>query len=125
MVNTAVGNNLEMEWHNDGHTIVLRLDKSQLDVTEVTCPSDNGGACESDGRSRTSPDGLGCIVQYFIRRFGIECNIGVCPPEETMEICWTILGDERDLDAAQLWFVPVNDEVFYAWMSSHQNADQS
>jgi len=125
MVSTAVGDNLEMEWHNDGHTIALSLNKSQVEIVEVICPSENGGACESDSRSNLSPDGLGCIVQYFIRRFGVECNIGQCPPEETMEICWTLVGNKNDPDASQLWFVPVNDEVFYAWMSSHQNDDQS
>ena len=123
MVETTATDNVEMEWHNDGHTVVLSLNKSQLDVVDVLCPSDNGGECESDDRSSSSADGLGCIVQYFIRRFGVECNIGQCPPEETMEICWTLVGDKRDPDAAQLWFVPVNDEVFYAWMSSHEDPD--
>jgi len=124
MASTAVGANTEMEWHNDGHTVVLRLNKAQLEVVEVNCPSDNGGPCASDGRSSTSSDGLGCLVQYFIQRFGMDCNIGVCAPEETMAICWTILGDVHDPDAAQLWFVPVNDEVFYAWMTASEVSDE-
>ena len=124
MTDTALGTP-DMEWHNDGHTVTLRLNKSELEVLEVTCPSDNGGPCASDGRSSASSDGLGCIVQYFIRRFGMECNIGVCPPEEIMAICWAMVGDKRDPDAAQLWFVPDNDEVFYAWMTQSSDPDQS
>jgi hypothetical protein len=98
----------EMLWHNDGHSIILSIKKSELEVLQTNCPhEEEDGPCYSD---------VGCIVQYFIHRFGMECNIGVCPPEPTLEICWALAGEPRDPDAAQLWFVPVNDEVFYAWM---------
>lgn len=96
-----------MEWNNDGHTITLRINRSELEILETTCPGTE--QCQS----RT-----GCVVQHFIGRYGFECNIGACPPEEVMEICWALVGDDWDLDAAQLWFVPIKDEVFYAWMQT-------
>ena len=109
---SAVRNDDEMAWHNDGHVLLLSINKSELEVLQTTCPhDDDDGPCHSDA---------GCIVQYFIHRFGLECNIGVCAPEPTLEICWALAGDRRDPDAAQLWFVPINDDVFYSWMASRK-----
>ena len=105
---SAVRNDDEMAWHNDGHVILLSINKSELEILQITCPhDDDDGDCHSDA---------GCIVNYFINRFGLDCNIGVCAPEPTLEICWALSGDRRDPEAAQLWFVPVNDDVFYTWM---------
>ncbi len=99
----------DVAWNNDGHKITLRLNKADLEVEEVICPhGDEEGPCNSQ---------LGCIVSYFINLYALECNIGVCPPEPEMEICWCVQGTFGDIENSQLWFVPVNDEVFYAWMS--------
>lgn len=109
---SAVRNDDEMAWHNDGHVILLSINKSELEILQITCPhDDDDGDCHSDA---------GCIVNYFINRFGLDCNIGVCAPEPTLEICWALSGDRRDPEAAQLWFVPLNDDVFHAWLSTRK-----
>lgn len=97
----------DLAWNNDGHTLTLQINKTDLDILQVNCPGD--GPCITRH---------GCVVKYFVERYGFECNIGVCAPEETLEICWALVGDTYDLEVSQLWFVPVKDDVFYAWMSS-------
>ena len=107
----------EVAWNNDGHKISLRLNKSELEVSQIECPHDTGddeAPCRSD---------FGCVVSYFITLYGLECNIGVCPPEADMEICWCRQGSFKDIDTGQLWFVPVKDEVFYAWMNQRPIGD--
>lgn len=94
----------EMVWHRDGHFIHLQLNKENLLITHVTCP---GGECDHKGS---------CIVEWFIRRFGLDCNVGICPPEENLEIAWCLVGDENDLDLCQIWVIPVKDEAFSAWL---------
>lgn len=100
----------EMLWRNDGHKIYLRIVKSELDVFDTFCPhvGDPSAACISDR--------YGCAVRYFVHRFGMECNVGSCMAAESLDICWSLVGDKNDLDESQLWFVPINDEVFHAWM---------
>jgi len=102
----------EMTWHNDGHSLSLRLNKSELEITEIFCPNSPDRKCGDDDF---------CVVDYFINRYGFDCNIGVCAPNGTMEICWSLAGDPDNPDESQLWFVPINDEVFYAWMTSKAN----
>jgi len=100
----------ELVWHNDGHQIELRINRSELEIIEVSCQAeDSESICMVDGQ---------CIVKFFINRFGMECNIGICSPSQYLEICWGIFGNFNDLEACQLWFVPINDEAFYAWMTS-------
>ncbi|MEO2158271.1 MAG: hypothetical protein ABGX31_02930 [bacterium] len=101
-------------WNNDGHTISLRLNKAELEIVAIVCPFPEGDE-EAPCRSKT-----GCVVKHFVNLYGMECNIGVCPPEPTMEISWCLQGDFSDIDTSQLWFVPTEDEVFYAWMSQKE-----
>lgn len=100
----------EMVWHNDGHVIHLRLNRSELEITSIDCPAKEKSAC------MTEHDG--CSVIWFIDRYGLECNAGSCPASEAIEICWTLSGDPRDMDACQLWFMPNSDETFQAWLTS-------
>ena len=103
----------EQFWHNDGHKITLRINKSELEVLHVECAAKDDSECRMD-------DGE-CVVRWFITRFGMECNAGSCPPEEIIEICWTIVGDKRNVDSAQVWFMPMKDDVFAAWMISQNS----
>jgi antibiotic biosynthesis monooxygenase (ABM) superfamily enzyme len=48
----------------------------------------------------------------------MECNAGTCPPQEFLEICWTLVGDKKNVDASQVWFMPLADDVFAAWLTS-------
>jgi len=109
-------NSQEMVWHNDGHSISLRLNKAELEIVVIACPGGESRAC------RYGDDE--CIVDYFIGRFGLDCNIGVCAPSEHLEICWSVSGDQNNPELAQVWFVPVDDEVFYAWMTTQTPSGQ-
>lgn len=94
----------EMLWHKDGHKMHLQLNKENLVITHVTCP---GGECQHKGQ---------CIVEWFLRRFGLDCNVGVAPPEENMEIAWCLVGETENLDLSQIWVIPISDEAFSAWL---------
>ncbi len=91
---------------------MLRINKSELEVLHVECPTPDGECFTEE---------YGCIVKWFIHRFGMECNAGSCPPEEIIEICWTIVGDKKNPDSAQVWFMPMKDDVFSAWLISQEN----
>lgn len=99
----------DMLWHNDDHEISLRINKSELEIVDIRCPHGESGACWEDG--------VGCLVEWYLTRYGMECNAGVCTAAETIKLCWSLVGDRRNLDAAQIWFMPVSDETFAAWLS--------
>lgn len=103
----------EQIWHNDGHKLILRINKSELQIMEVVCPSD-----ESDEGECKDPAGQ-CCVRWFIDRYGMDCNGGVCPANEVLEICWTVVGGLNDLDSSQMWFMPLADDVFQAWLTTN------
>jgi hypothetical protein len=100
----------EMVWHNDNHAIHLRVNRSEVEIVQVDCPDEDSGSCQIDEN--------GCVVRYFIDRFGFDCNAGSCPASEKIQICWTLGGNIRDIDACQLWFMPITDETFQAWVES-------
>lgn len=103
----------EMVWHNDGHVIHLAINRAEVEIVQIDCPSKDGGPCITE-------DG-DCAVSEIVGRYGLDCNAGSCPAAESISICWTILGDTRDLDSCQLWFMPLSDETFQAWMISRSN----
>lgn len=96
----------EVEWVKDGHHLWLELSASELLVTAVQCPHENNpeGSCR---RSR-----YGCVVRWFIQIYGLETNVGVCPPEPYLEVAWALMGDPSDLDMSQLWIIPTKDPIF-------------
>ena len=100
----------EQIWHTDKHKIVLRINKSELEVSEILCPHQDSGECKTEDNE--------CIVRWFITRYGMECNGGMCFAEKEIEICWTLVGDIKNPDASQLWFMPLSDEIFQAWLVS-------
>jgi hypothetical protein len=102
----------EQVWHNDKHKLSLRINKSELEIMQIICPEEGLHAC-------TNRDGV-CVVQHFIGLYGLDCNGGVCPAQEHLEICWTLIGDVNDVESSQLWFIPLADEVFQAWIVSNQ-----
>lgn len=99
----------EQFWHNDGHKLILRINKAELEVLFVECPGE-GSECMTED--------YGCIVRWFIDRFGMECNAGSCAPEEKMGICWTLVGDKKNIDSSQVWIMPLKDDVFSEWLIS-------
>jgi len=104
---------VEQVWHNDGHSIKLRINRAELEVLEVTCPSREKGSGECLNQNND------CIVTKFILNYGLDCNGGVCPAAEDIEICWTVIGDKNNEDSCQVWFMPMTDEIFNAWLISN------
>ena len=102
---------LEMTWHDDGHSLFLEINKSELVVLTVMCPGSHDAACRVNKR-------VGCLVQHFVGRFGLEVNVGVCPPTEQLPVAWSLVGDPSDVDLCQVWIVPTSDEVFSAWAAT-------
>lgn len=100
----------EMVWHNDGHIIHLRIDRSEVNIVQIDCPNQDNDPCRL-------PSG-DCAVKYFVELYGLDCNAGSCDASESIQICWTLGGNPHDLDACQLWFMPIDDNTFQAWVSS-------
>lgn len=106
---------IDQIWHNDGHKLKLKINKSDLDVVEVECPNLEKPDAECMDKSGN------CVVQWFGYRFGMECNVGVCPASEVIDIAWTFVGDKESPEQSQAWFMPMSDDVFQAWLISQQN----
>jgi hypothetical protein len=102
----------EQFWHNDGHKITLQINRSELDILHTECPG---------GDAECMSEEYGCVVRWFIERFGMECNAGSCAPDEVLEICWTLIGDKRNIDSSQVWFMPVKDDIFVAWLTTQNH----
>lgn len=99
----------ELRWHDDGHELWLQLVRNELVVATVLCPHEEGPC-----RARQTD----CVVRFFIDRFGLECNVGTCAPEERLGIAWAIVGDPDDLDLAQVWIIPTTDDVYASWRAT-------
>lgn len=101
----------EMMWHDDGHSLFLEINRSELVVVTVMCPGNQDSPCRVNKRA-------GCLVQHFVGRFGLELNVGVCAPAEQVPIAWSVVGDSSDTDLCQVWIVPTSDDVFSAWAAT-------
>jgi hypothetical protein len=104
-----------MVWHRDGHLVTLELNKSELQVTEIRCPHNE--ALDAPCRHDETP----CVVKWFLKTFGMECNVGVASPSAEMEFAWHFVGTKhQELGSCQVWVIPVADEAFSAWMVTQQ-----
>jgi hypothetical protein len=98
----------EMVWHNDGHVINLRINRSELVISYVHCPGTEERACKVGKHE--------CVVSHFLNTYGLECNVGTCECSSEIELAWCGLGDFDDLEQSQVWVIPTNDEAFAAWL---------
>lgn len=106
----------ETVWNDDGHIIVLQLNQSELRVLETECPHPAGeGECWHYE--------VGCVVGWFVKRFGLDCHVGVAPPKDKMRVAWSWVGSAHDLDMAQVWIMSTDDEFYSAWSFSQMNPD--
>lgn len=112
MVSEAVR---ELIWHDDGHELHLRIERDQIAINPLACPhgESEDATCYHRGLS-------GCVVRYFIQMYGLECNEGICPPDETMPIAWAFHGDLYDIDACRVWIMPKADTDFAGWLEVEQ-----
>lgn len=99
---------MEIVWHNDGHSINLTINKSNIVVSSVICPGHEDRACKVGQFT--------CIVTWFLDVYGLECNVGICEASPTVEIAWSAVGDFDDPQLCQVWVIPINDEAFSAWL---------
>jgi len=95
-------------WNDDGHELWLEINRHELVVLSVKCP---GGPDCHDRRGE-------CLVRWFVDRFGLECHVGVCTPQEVIKVAWAIAGDKDDRDESQVWIISVEDDLFAAWRST-------
>lgn len=101
----------EMVWHQDGHRASLMLNRASLSITTVICPDPNG-ECQNDR--------VGCIVEHFLMRYGLDCHVGIVAPSADMEFAWTLVGDRFDLEACQVWVISVDDDLYGSWAVSQR-----
>jgi hypothetical protein len=101
----------EMMWYDDGHSMFLELNRTEVLITTVMCSGAADSPCRQNKR-------IGCLVQHFLGRFGLEVNVGVCPAAEQIPIAWAVVGDPMDVDLCQVWVVPTGDDVFAAWAAT-------
>jgi hypothetical protein len=97
-------------WHSDGHSIYMVLNRNELEIQVVSCPGHEGRECQI-GK-------FDCIVDWFLDRYGLDCNVGVSEINSTMEIAWSVQGDTSDPDTCQVWVIPIADEAFSAWLAT-------
>jgi len=103
-------------WHSDGHSIYMVLNRNEIEIQVVSCPGHEGRECQV-GK-------FDCIVDWFLDRFGLDCNVGVCDISSTMEIAWSVQGDTSDPDLCQVWVIPIADEAFNAWLATQTAVGQ-
>lgn len=103
----------EIRWHNDGHVVTMLLNKDKLEIVQIQCPN------TSKENSLCRHDDVVCVVEYFLKMYGLDCNVGVVEPSGKMPFAWAFLGDRhKDLGACQVWVIPTNDEAFSAWLAT-------
>lgn len=108
-----------LEWNNDHHILKVILNKTVFVIDDVVCPNnESSGTCYNESIS-------GCLVKWFVTRYGFDCNVGVANASHEIEIAWTLVSESLyDPELWQVWIIPTSDEVFSAWLST-QNGDSS
>lgn len=98
----------EMVWHKDGHSVSLRINRSDLSIYHIHCPGHEDRQCNV-GKFE-------CVVRHFLETYGLDCNVGTCDASPILELAWSGIGDFDDPDNCQIWVIPVDDEAFAAWL---------
>ena len=99
----------EFVWHDDGHRLWLELNRDSITVLSTFCPGEEARCRDRRGN---------CVVQQFVDRYGLECHVGQCPPDEQLVIAWTLQGELDDLDESQVWVISTTDSLWASWRSS-------
>lgn len=94
-------------WNDDGHIVELVLQRDVLIVTGVVCPGDEDRRCV---HTQTQ-----CVVEWFLRTYGLDCHVGVCDPASEIPIAWSLVGNPSELEDSQVWIVSTTDELYRSW----------
>jgi hypothetical protein len=108
------------EWHNDGHQIKLVVERGDVVVSMAFCP--NG---RKEGTNCWNARAQVCVVAYFVDRYGLDTNVGVAPASSLMDIAWSFEGDVHDIDASQVWIIPLSDVAFSGWLADRPGLIES
>jgi hypothetical protein len=97
-------------WIEDGHRLHFRIDGDSIHISFTECP--HQGAASLCTRMRQH-----CVVDTFISIYGAELNGGSGSIDGPMEIAWTPVLGQSDLDNEfqQIWFVPIEDPDYRAF----------
>jgi hypothetical protein len=102
----------DMIWHQDGHKVSLMLTRANLLISTVSCP-DAKGECHNER--------VGCVVTWFLMRYGLDCHVGQASPMPELEIAWTLVGDQFDIEACQVWVISIDDPLYGSWAVSQSD----
>lgn len=100
-------------WNVDGHRILLQLNRNELSIQMVMCPSHESRSCKTNT--------VECLVTWFLEVYGLDCNVGVSEVSSDMELAWSVQGDVSDPELCQVWVIPVADEAFASWLETQQS----
>lgn len=106
---------IEAVWHNDGHRVIVIIDAAEVQVSLEHCPF--GGR---EGAECWNREADGCVVGYFLKIYGLECNLGLAPAAKFRDISWTFL-EKQDLSSSQVWIMPTEDEAFRTWIEEQMS----
>lgn len=107
----------QLTWHVDGHTASFMIKQTEVYVYPDVCPFPIDGPCRM-GPNRS------CIVGYYIEMFGLEINVGATVVNGPVEFAWAFVGEPTDLELAQVWIIPKEDDVFAPWLHSFLEAEE-
>lgn len=102
----------EVLWRNDNHSFSLEIQRETIRIVDIACPHDDNPEAPCGHRH------AGCLVRWFLTRYGLECNVGVCPAAAEIPIAWSLHGHGEDLDLTQVWVIPASDPLFATWLAS-------
>lgn len=100
------------EWVADGHEVKVVANEDKFEVTFYSCPNKR-----RKGTDCWHPQADGCVVDWYVFRYGLELNKGSAPIEFPMKVAWTHVGDTADLEKSQVWLIPMNDDAFAALLT--------
>lgn len=104
-----------LEWHDDGHAMYLVLNREAVAIEAVTCPWS-----ESNDQAPCYHRQVGCVVQWFLDTYGLDCNVGSVKAAWEVPIAWALQGDGIDLDLSQVWVLPTEDELYASWAADQR-----
>lgn len=99
----------ELVWHDDGHRLWLELQRDSIVVLSTFCPGPEAVCRDRHGH---------CVVTQFVDRYGLECHVGQCAPDEMLTVAWSLQGDIDDPDESQVWVISTTDSLYASWRSA-------
>lgn len=91
-------------WMEDGHKVSFRWLRDSVVIDSISCPHEGTNAVCNYKRE-------GCIVQLWLGVYGVETCIGETAIDGPVEVAWTSVPGESDLDrdVSSLWVTPIYD----------------